>query len=142
MSNIKTLSTHVSVDDFIADVDHKGRREDALVLDALFREVTGWQPRMWGATMIGYGSYDYTYESGHSGTSLVTGFSPRKANMVLYIMPGYAEFGHILERLGKHKMGKCCLYLGRLSGVDHDVLRELISAGLEDLGKRWTVSPS
>jgi hypothetical protein len=131
-----------SVDHFLASVENPGRREDALALDRLFREVTGFAPRMWGPTMVGYGSYDYTYETGHSGTSLATGFSPRKANMVLYIMPGYGDFGPILERLGQHKLGKACLYLGRLDKVDLGALADLIRAGLDDLGSRWPVKPT
>ena len=115
---------------------------DAMILDDMFQRVTGWKPRMWGPTIIGYGSYDYTYETGYSGTSLATGFSPRKANMVMYIMPGYLDMTTMLERVGKHKTGKSCLYLGRLSKVDLTVLRRLIRAGVDDLGKTWPVHPT
>jgi hypothetical protein len=142
MTGTKTVATDQPVRDFIAAVDHPLRRADAEALDALFREVTGWQPKMWGPTMIGYGSYDYTYDTGHSGSSLATGFSPRKANLVLYIMPGYADLGGILDRIGKYKMGKSCLYVNKLADVDLDVVRELIRAGLTDLQKRWPVKPS
>ena len=138
----RTKPTQVSVDDFIAAVPHPRRQADARVLLDLFGDITGWTPRMWGPTIIGYGSYSYTYDSGHSGVSLATGFSPRKASLSLYIMPGYANFGHILDRLGKHKMGKACLYINKLDDVDLDVLRELIGAGLGDLGKRWPVEPT
>ena len=140
MSDNKTQPTEVPVSDFIASVDHPGRRLDAERLDEIFRDVTGWTPRMWGPSIIGDGAYDYTYESGRSGRFLATGFSPRKANMVVYIMPGYSDFGSILDRLGKHKLGKSCLYLGRLAGVDEEVLKELIRAGLDDLSTRWTVT--
>lgn len=142
MSDAVTMPTGKSVPDFLNAVDHKGRREDALVLDALFQRVTGWAPQMWGPSIVGYGAYDYTYETGHSGTSLATGFSPRKANLVVYIMPGYANFSAILDRLGPHKMGKSCLYLGRLTKVDMDVLGELIAAGLKDLNDKWPVRGS
>lgn len=119
-----------------------GRQQDAIALDQLFREVTGWSPRMWGGSIIGYGSYAYRYDSGREGTYLATGFAPRKAKMVVYIMPGYTDFSDILKRLGPHKLGKACLYLGPLSKVDLDVLAELIRAGLKDLGNQWPVSPS
>lgn len=124
---------------FIDSVDHPTRKADAETLDAMFQRLTGWQPRMFGPTIIGYGSYDYTYDSGHSGTTLATGFSPRKANQVLYIMPGYADMGDALNRLGKHKIGKSCLYINKLADVDMTVLEEIVQAGLADLGTRWII---
>ncbi len=140
MSENKTKPTDVKIADFIANIEHPTRRADAQTLDDMFRRLTGWQPRMWGPTIIGYGQYDYTYESGRTGSSLATGFSPRKANLVLYIMPGYADFGHILDRLGKHKLGRSCLYINKLADVDMDVVSEIVQAGLEDLGTRWPVN--
>ena len=92
--------------------------------------------------MLGYGIYDYTYASGRSGQFLATGFSPRKSKLSIYIMPGYADFGHILNRIGKHTVGKSCLYLNRLDDADEAVLAELIRAGLGDLAKRWPVHPT
>jgi hypothetical protein len=97
---------------------------------------------MWGPSMVGYGSYAYRYESGHGGTALATGFSPRKAELSIYIMPGYQDYGAILTRLGKHRLGKACLYVRKLSDIDLGVLEELIRAGLDDLGKLWPVRPS
>lgn len=142
MSENKTQKTAVPVEDFIASVAHPVRQADAKVLDALFRRVTGWQPKMWGPTIIGYGCYHYVYDTGREGDFLATGFSPRKAHQVIYVMPGYADFGHILDRLGKWKMGKSCLYVNKLVDIDLDVLEELIRAGLDDLGTRWAISPS
>ena len=142
MSENKTKATYQSVTDFIAAVEHPIRRADAGMLDKVFRDVTGWMPRMWGPTLIGYGRYHYTYESGRTGDFLATGFSPRKANLVLYIMPGYAKFDPIMSRLGKHKLGKSCLYINKLVDVDIDVLAELIQAGIDDLAKRWPVAPT
>lgn len=142
MTDHKTQSTPQSVSDFIAAVDHPVRCADAKILDKLFRDETGWQPRMWGPTIIGYGSYDYTYESGRTGSSLATGFSPRKANLVLYIMPGYADLKTYLDRIGKYKKGKSCLYINKLADVDLDVVRALIRAGLTDLATHWPVKPS
>lgn len=141
MTDRMTQRSETSVEAFLDAVVPARRREDARVLDALFRRVTGWQPVLWGTSMLGYGRYAYTYASGHSGQSLATGFAPRKANMVVYIMPGYADFGEILSHLGPHRRGKSCLYLGALSKVDLDVLSDLIRAGLADLGKRWEITP-
>lgn len=142
MSQNKTQPTGADVSAFLAAVEPERRRADGLALDALFREVTGWQPQMWGPSIIGYGRYHYVYRSGREGDFLATGFSPRKANLSIYIMPGYAEFGPILDRLGKHKIGKSCLYLNKLADVDLDVLAELIRAGLEDLERYWPVEPT
>ena len=142
MADNKTQATEISPAAFIAGIDHPTRRADAETLDALFRDITGWQPRMWGPTIIGYGAYHYTYDSGREGDMCATGFSPRKANLSLYIMPGYQDFGHILDRLGKHKLGKACLYINKLADVDIDVVAEIIQAGLDDLGTRWPVKPS
>jgi hypothetical protein len=139
MSDQKTQPTDVTPEAFLTGVVPPRRRDQGFELLDLFGRVTGWQPRMWGPTIIGYGVYDYTYQSGRTGTWMATGFSPRKAALSIYIMPGYADYGAILDRLGPHKMGKSCLYITRLDAVDHDVLAELIRTGLTDLSKRWPV---
>lgn len=138
----KTQATNKSVDAFLADVEPERKREEARQLDQLFRKVTGWKPRMWGPTIVGYGEYHYTYASGREGDSLATGFSPRKANHTVYIMPGYGDYGPILARLGKHKIGKSCLYINKLEDVDLDVLGELIQFGLRDLAEKFPVKPT
>lgn len=138
----KTQITDQDVLAFLNGVSPDIRRDDALALDGIFRRVTGWAPRMWGASVIGYGQYHYRYDSGREGDFLATGFSPRKANLVVYIMPGYADLGDRLDRLGKHKLGKSCLYITRLAHVDLDVLEEIIRFGLDDLATRWDVQPS
>lgn len=94
---------------------------------------------MWGESIIGYGRYHYVYDSGREGDFLATGFAPRRNNLSIYIMPGYADFGAILARLGKHKIGKSCLYVNKLADIDMTVLSELIQAGLADLNQRWPV---
>ena len=142
MAENKTKQTEQNVMDFILQVEPERRRADALILLEIFTELTGFTPRMWGASIIGFGSYHYTYESGHQGDSPATGFSPRKANQVIYIMPGYTNFSEILDRLGKYKKGKSCLYINKLADVDLDVLRQLITAGLTDLNAKWPVRPS
>ena len=142
MAENKTQPTEVAVADFIAAVDHPTRRADAEALDAMFRRITGWAPKMWGPTIIGYGSYHYTYDSGREGDFLATGFSPRKANLSIYIMPGYEDFSEELGRLGKHKMGKSCLYINKLADVDKVVLEEIVREGLVRLGQTYPVEPS
>jgi hypothetical protein len=127
------------VAEFLAAVEPQRRREEGARLDWLFRAVTGWQPTLWRGGMVGYGAYDYTYDSGHSGTWFATGFAPRKAKLSIYIMPGYAEYDDILARLGKHSRGKSCLYLNKLEDADLDVLAELIAVGVEDLAGYWPV---
>lgn len=138
----KTQTTQVDPRAFIEAVEHPVRRGDALILDDMFRRITGWQPKMWGPTIVGYGAYHYTYDSGREGDMCATGFSPRKSNLSLYIMPGYQDFGDLLDRLGKHKTGAACLYINKLADVDLAVVEEIIRAGLDDLGKRWPVTPS
>jgi hypothetical protein len=136
----KTKSAPLDQEAWLAGVE-PGRREEAVRLLAIFAEVTGWEPRLWGPSMVGYGRYEYRYDSGHSGESLATGFSPRKAELVIYILPDAGAFGPILARLGPHRMTKACLYIKRLAAVDEAVLRELIRAGLDDLGQRWAIHP-
>lgn len=138
----KTVPTGQSVERFLGAVEPARKADEALILDALFRKVTGYAPVMWGPSMIGYGKYNYRYKSGREGEFLATGFSPRKAAHSIYIMPGYADFGDILSRLGKHKLGKSCLYVNKLADVDLDVLSDLIRAGLEDLNRLWPVEPT
>ena len=142
MSGNKTVETTQSVAEFLSMVEPEKKRLDAMELDRIFRDVTGFEPRMWGPSIVGYGRYHYKYATGREGEFLATGFSPRKANLSVYIMPGYADFQDILDRIGKHKKGKSCLYINKLADVDTDVLAELIRAGLDDLGKHWPVIPS
>lgn len=97
---------------------------------------------MWGEAIVGYGRYHYRYKSGREGDFLATGFAPRKSALSIYIMPGYADFGDILARLGKHKTGKSCLYVNKLADIDLEVLADLIRAGLCDLATHWSVEPT
>jgi len=128
----KTQVTRVDPVDFIASVEPEPRRADAEVLLEMFSRVTGLKPKMWGPAMIGFGRYHYKYESGREGDFMLTGFSPRKAKLVMYIMPGY-RFGEMQERLaklGKHKLGKSCLYINKLADVDLAVLEDIVRDGL------------
>ena len=133
----KTKATSVSPESFIETVEHDVRRADAKVLLELFADVTQLVPRMWGPSIVGYGRYHYKYESGREGEFMMTGFSPRKANQVIYIMPGYTDHSAILDRIGKYKIGKSCLYINKLADIELDVLRELIIAGFEDMKSRY-----
>ena len=146
MTQNKTQALDASVGDHLQTVEPQRRREEALGLDVLFQEATGWQPVLWGTSpssaMIGYGQYHYTYASGRSGTFFATGFAPRKAKLSIYIMPGYQDYGPILARLGKHTRGKSCLYLNKLADADPSVLKELICAGIDDLKEKYPVEGS
>ena len=123
----KTLPTGEDAEAFIAAVTDAARREDARALCALLAGWTGEPPAMWGTSIVGFGSYRYRYESGREGTGPLVGFSPRKANLVLYLVGGVQDrYPKLLERLGPHKLGKGCLYLKRLGDVDREVLRELV----------------
>ncbi len=138
----KTTANEGDVDAFVAAVEPERRRDDALRLLDIFRETTGWNPVMWGASIVGFGQYHFVYDSGREGDFLATGFAPRKAKTSIYVMPGYADFQPLLDKLGKHGKGKACLYVNRLSDIDESVLRELIRAGLDDLADRWDVHPT
>lgn len=127
MADNKTTANDRDPREFIAEIDDERRRAEAQTLLALFEERTGEKPVMWGPSIIGFGSYDYTYESGRSGTWMRTGFSPRKQQMTLYVMPGFDEYVERLEELGPHTTGKSCLYVKRLDKVDLDVLGDIIA---------------
>ncbi len=127
----KTQPTKLSPKKYITGLEHPKRREDGLVLLELFNRVTGLEPVMWGESIIGYGRYYYKYDSGREGDFLITGFSPRKSALSLYIMPGYRDMSEPLSRLGKHKLGKACLYINKLDDVDLSVLEEIILQGVE-----------
>ncbi len=142
MTENKTKPTETSPRDFVAAVEPQKRRDEGLVLLDLFERVTGWKARMWGPAIIGFGEYHYKYESGREGDFMATGFSPRKAKLSIYILPGYADYGDILARLGKHSTGKSCLYVNKLDDIDLDVLAELIRAGVADLAKKYPVKAS
>ena len=140
-SDNKTTPTNVSPADFIVQVEHDRRRADGDVLLGWFEDVTGYQPKMWGASLIGYGRYHYKYDSGREGDMLITGFSPRKANLVLYIMPGYRDLSDKLARLGKHKIGKSCLYINKLADIDMEVLREIVVDGVAYMTANYETWP-
>ena len=140
-AELKTKATEVSVAEFLAAVPDARRREEAAVIDALHRRVTGLEPQMWGPSIIGYGSYHYKYDSGREGTMCRGGFSPRKAAMTVYLMGNYcdqqAEADALFARLGKHKTGKVCLYINQLANVDLAVLERLVEMSWEAMNARY-----
>jgi hypothetical protein len=126
MSEAKTKPTSVSVADFLAGVAHEERRKDAKKLSALFARATGEKAVMWGPSIVGFGKYHYTYESGREGDMCIAGFSPRSSALVLYVLAGAKQQAALLAKLGKHTTGKGCLYLKKLADVDVEVLEELV----------------
>ena len=119
----------------IENVPNAGRRDDARVLLDLIQEVTGEPPIVYGST-IGFGKYHYVYESGREGDSFLVAFAPRKANMVIYIMPGFSDYQDLLGKLGKHRTGSSCLYLGRLKTIDLKVLRRLVDKSVKQMRRK------
>lgn len=130
--NLKTSQNDNSVSDYI-NSSPKEMQKDAKVLLKLFKEVTGAKPKMWGASIVGFGEYTYHRKNGDEGQFMATGFSIRKSGPTLYIMPGYQDYSKLLEKLGPHKLGKSCLYLKNLEGIDLAIIKKLIKAGLKDL---------
>ena len=133
----KTQENDADVTVFLESIEHPVRQADAKVMLEMMGRVTGLPAKMWGAAIVGFGSYHYKYESGREGDSLRVGFSPRKANLAVYIMPGYTDYTDILARLGKHKKGKSCLNINKLADVDMGVLEELVRAGLADMAAKY-----
>lgn len=126
MAALKTTPNEGDVMAFIDAVDDGKKRQDALAILALMKEVTGEPPKMWGPSIVGFGNYHYRYDSGREGDWFVTGFSPRKQNLTLYIMAGFSRYEELMARLGRYKTGKSCLYIKRLEDVDRSVLKELV----------------
>lgn len=134
-SEPKTKPTDASVDDFITAVENPTRRADAETVRAMLEEVTGEKPVMWGPSIVGFGSY-----RGPTGDWPITGFSPRKAQTVVYLMPGFEGQAELLARLGKHSIGASCLYIKKLADVDLGVLREMVEASVADMRARYPAS--
>jgi len=133
MAELKTRENDGDVLAFLNAVPDESKRADALRMMAIMREVTGEEPRLWGDNIVGYGHYHYKYASGREGDWFLAGFSPRKANLTLYITSGFEQFEELRARLGKHTIGKSCLYVKRLSDLDEATLRELIGRSVEHM---------
>jgi hypothetical protein len=126
MAELKTKPTEQSVEQFLQGVPDEQRRRDCFTMLELMRQITGTDPKLWGSSIVGFGSYHYKYASGHEGDSFLTGFSPRKQNLTLYLMAGFEQYDALMQKLGKHTTGKSCLYIKRLTDIDLPTLRELI----------------
>jgi hypothetical protein len=136
---IKTTATKTSVTEFINSVEDEQKRKDSKQIAKLMKEVTGEKPVMWGTSMIGYGSFHYKSErSRQEGDWPITGFSPRKQNLTVYIMPGFDRYDALMKKLGKYKTGKSCLYIKKLDDVDQDVLKELVSESVKFMKKKYS----
>ena len=134
-AELKTKETTASVDAFIAK-QPADIAADCRTIMGLMRKATGEDPKLWGASIVGYGRYAYTYDSGREGEWMITGFSPRKANLTLYIMMGFEEEAALMQKLGKHSTGKSCLYIKKLADVDLRVLESLIVKGVRAMAKQ------
>jgi hypothetical protein len=131
MSENKTQFTDANVMEFIDAVPNERKRRDSYAILEMMREITGEEPRMYGPTIVGFGRYHYKYESGREGDSPLVAFSPRKANLTLYVLGDYEGIDEMLGRLGKFKTGKTCLYINKLDDVDQATLREMIRSSVE-----------
>jgi hypothetical protein len=133
MAELKTKPTEQSVEDFLNAIPDEQKRADAFAIVKLMKQVTRAEPKMWGSSIVGFGSYHYKYASGHEGDTCLVGFSPRKQNLTLYLMLGVADYSDLLNKLGKHKTGKGCLYINKLADVDVPTLKELIKQSVKQL---------
>ncbi len=133
MAELKTKPNDGSVEDFINSVTHDQMRQDAFALVELMRQATKSEPKMWGSSIIGFGNYSYKYANGRQSEWFLTGFSPRKQNVTLYIMDGFDQYNSLLISLGKHKTGKSCLYIRRLADIDLPTLQKLVQQSVEQM---------
>lgn len=137
MAENKTKPTKLSVTAFVNSIEDKQKRADVKKLAAMMRTATGSRAKMWGSNIVGYGEYHYKYASGREGDFMLTGYSPRKQALTVYIMPGFAPFTALLKKLGKHKTGRSCLYVKRLSDVDEKVLQKIIDGSIKIMRKKY-----
>jgi hypothetical protein len=137
MAELKTKQNNTSVATFLGAIEDKQKRSDAKKLSAMMRAATGSRAKMWGASIVGFGSYHYKYASGHEGDCFVAGYSPRKQNFSIYMMAGFSGCDKLMAKLGKHKTGKSCLYIKRLDDVDEAVLKKLIDKSVKYMQRKY-----
>lgn len=133
MAELKTKATKASVDKFIKGIKDEQVREDCIQITNIMKKATKAEPKMWGANIVGFGTYRYKYASGREGEWFLAGFSPRKQNLTLYIMSGFDEYEKLLKKLGKYSTGKACLYIRKLEDVDRKVLKELVNLSVKKM---------
>lgn len=131
MAEIKTKQNDASVEDFLNGVEEEKKRDDSFKILEMMKRITGEEPKMWGPSIVGFGAHEYTYASGREVNWFLAGFSPRKRNLTLYIMAGFKRYPELMQKLGKYKTGKGCLYIKKLEDVDNEVLEELIRESAE-----------
>lgn len=131
MAENKTKKNHASVSEYLNAIGDDQKRKDAKTVAKIMKRVTGERPRMWGTSIVGYGDHHYTYANGRKGDWMLSGFSPRKQALTLYIMSGFSKYRSLLKKLGKHTTGKSCLYIKKLDDVDLEVLEQLIEQSVE-----------
>lgn len=135
MAELKTKRNDNSVEAFLNGIPDTQKRRDAFTILQLMKKITRAEPKMWGSSIVGFGSYHYKYESGREGDWFIAGFSPRKQNLTLYIMPGLTPYGALLKKLGKYKTGKSCLYVKSLDDIDLSTLKKLIEQAVKHMTK-------
>ncbi len=133
----KTVENDANVDQFLNSVENSQKKAESFRVKEMMEQITGFKPKMWGTSLVGFGSYHYKYATGREGDMLKVGFSPRKAAMTIYIMPGFERYDDLMSKLGKYKTGKSCLYIKKLSDVDEEVLKELITESYEYMTKKY-----
>jgi len=133
MAELKTKLNDASVTEFLNGIADERKRRDCFTVLELMQQVTAMEPKMWGSSMVGFGTYHYKYASGREGDSFLTGFSPRKQNLTLYIMAGFEQYDELLQKLGKHSTGKSCLYIKRVEDINLATLRELVKQSVEHM---------
>ncbi len=137
MAELKTKVNSASVAKFLESVKDKERREDAKRVLKLMQEITKEKPRMWGTSIVGFGMYHYKYASGQEGNWMLTGFSPRKQNLTVYIMPGFGEYKALLKQLGPHTTSKSCLYIKHLDDIDPAALKKIVAKSFQYMKKKY-----
>ena len=135
-SDLKTKPNKLNVDEFLNEISDDKKQKDCFQVVELMSQVTKSKPIMWGPSIVGFGNYHYRYESGREGDWFLTGFSPRKQNLTLYIMSGFKEYGKLLSKLGKYKTGKSCLYIKSLEDIDIQTLKKLLVKSVEHVSKQ------
>ena len=137
MAELKTKLNDASVEKFLQSVSEEQKRKDCFSILEVMKKVTKADPKMWGSSIVGFGTYHYKYESGREGDWFLTGFSPRKQNLTLYILSGFSNYNELMKKLGKYKTGKSCLYINGLEDVDKKVLKDLITGSFKYMSKRY-----
>lgn len=135
MAELKTKQTDQSVEAFLSRIEGDKKRQDSFAILELMKQVTGKEPKMWGDSIVGFGNYHYKYASGREGDMPLVGFSPRKQNLTLYIMSGFTDYDDLLNKLGKYKTGKACLYINKIEDIDLHTLQELVRLSVEHMAR-------